>query len=88
MRLLLFLCLAGCAPTACERFLEAKAACYVSAGQQDDAPEDYCDDRRSDADPAAVIELYECWTRAYEASACESDADVEAAGSAASACSY
>lgn len=87
MRLILFLLLGGCAPSACEQFLEAKAACYEKAGRSDDAPADYCAERHADEDPEAVVGIYECYARAYESSACETEADLEAAGGEASECS-
>jgi hypothetical protein len=80
----MLLLLLACAPSPCERFVEAKSACYEKAGKTDDTPATVC--AGSGDDPSTFDALYDCYASAYEASACADVDDVSDDGAAATAC--
>ena len=80
----MLLLLLACAQTTCERFVEARAACYAKAGLDDPSPAGVCDDAADDA--ASFEALYDCYTEAYETGPCTTEDEVAAATAAASEC--
>lgn len=78
--------LLACAPepSACERFLAAKQACYEAAGETDDSSTAACGE---DTDASATAdELYACYAEAYEGGDCSDANGVAAAGAVAAEC--
>ena len=81
----MLLLLLACAQTPCERFVEARAACYAEAGVEDGQKADgFCDDAADDA--ATFDALYACYAEAYEAGPCATEDEVATVNADASTC--